>query len=54
MHFHDMMGDWAGARNTTTVRHMAIQVPFGPDAKKVIVEDFIAIEISKDVLLLRE
>ena len=37
-----------GARTATTVRHMAIQVPPGPDSKKAILEDIIAIEISKD------
>jgi hypothetical protein len=47
--FHDIMGDQAGARTATMVCHTAIQVPFGPDAKKVILEDIIAIEISKDV-----
>mmetsp|Transcript_3713 Transcript_3713/g.7094 ORF Transcript_3713/g.7094 Transcript_3713/m.7094 type:complete len:821 (+) Transcript_3713:422-2884(+) len=37
------------ARTATTVRHMAIQVPPGPDAKKAILEDIIAVEISKDM-----
>ena len=37
-----------GARTATTVRHMAIQVPPGRDSKKSILEDIIAIEISKD------
>ena len=37
-----------GARTATTVRHMAIQVPPGRDSKKAILEDIIAIEISKD------
>jgi ATP-dependent RNA helicase DDX21 len=38
-----------GARTATTVRHMAIQVPPGGDSKKMILEDIIAVEISKDV-----
>jgi len=37
------------ARTATTVRHMAIQVPPGPDSKKAILEDIIAVEISKDL-----
>lgn len=37
------------ARTATTVRHMAIQVPPGSDSKKSILEDIIAVEISKDV-----
>lgn len=37
-----------GARTATTVRHTAIQVPPGPDSKKAILEDIIAVEISKD------
>lgn len=37
------------ARTATTVRHMAIQVPPGSDSKKTILEDIIAIEISKDL-----
>jgi hypothetical protein len=32
------------------VRHTAIQVPFGPDSKKAILEDIIAIELLKAVL----
>ncbi|KAL3817606.1 hypothetical protein ACHAXA_006495 [Cyclostephanos tholiformis] len=47
----DITGDQTGARTATTVRHTAIQVPFGPDAKKAILEDIIAVEISKDVNL---
>ena len=39
------------ARTATTVRHTAIQVPFGADAKKAILEDIIAVEISKDINL---
>lgn len=37
------------ARTATTVRHMAIQVPPGPVSKKAILEDIIAVEISKDI-----
>jgi len=37
------------ARTATTVRHVAIQVPPGADSKKMILEDIIAVEISKDV-----
>eukprot|EP00571_Detonula_confervacea_P011516 CAMPEP_0172306568 /NCGR_PEP_ID=MMETSP1058-20130122/7616_1 /TAXON_ID=83371 /ORGANISM="Detonula confervacea, Strain CCMP 353" /LENGTH=876 /DNA_ID=CAMNT_0013018497 /DNA_START=120 /DNA_END=2750 /DNA_ORIENTATION=+ len=47
----DITGDKVGARTATTVRHTAIQVPFGPDAKKAILEDIIAVEISKDINL---
>mmetsp|Transcript_14706 Transcript_14706/g.28082 ORF Transcript_14706/g.28082 Transcript_14706/m.28082 type:complete len:914 (+) Transcript_14706:164-2905(+) len=45
----DITGDKAGARTAETVRHTAIQVPFGPDAKRAILEDIIAVEISKDI-----
>ena len=38
----------AGARTAKTVRHVAIQVPPGPDSRKSILEDIIAVEISKD------
>lgn len=37
-----------GARTATTVRHTAIQLPPGADAKKAVLEDIIAVEISKD------
>jgi len=37
------------ARTATTVRHIAIQVPPGSDSKKAILEDIIAVEISKDL-----
>lgn len=47
----DITGDQSGARTATTVRHTAIQVPFGQDAKKAILEDIIAVEISKDINL---
>jgi ATP-dependent RNA helicase DDX21 len=39
------------SRTATTVRHVAIQVPFGPTAKKDMLEDIIAVEISKDLKL---
>ena len=45
----DATGDEGGARVATTVRHMAVQVPPGPDSKKSILEDIIAVEISKDM-----
>lgn len=38
------------ARTATSVRHIAIQVPPGIDSKKAILEDIIAMEISKDVV----
>lgn len=47
----DITSDQNGARTATTVRHTAIQVPFGADAKKAILEDIIAVEISKDINL---
>merc|ERR1719282_820520 len=47
----DITSEQSGARTASTVRHTAIQVPFGPDAKKAILEDIIAVEISKDVNL---
>ena len=37
-----------GARTATTVRHTAVQVPPGSDAKRAILEDIIAVEISRD------
>jgi ATP-dependent RNA helicase DDX21 len=37
-----------GARTATTVRHLAIQLPPGRDGKMSILEDIIAVEISKD------
>ena len=39
------------SRTATTVRHVAIQVPFGATAKKDMLEDIIAVEISKDLNL---
>lgn len=44
----DATGDEGGARVAKTVRHMAVQVPPGAGSKKAILEDIIAIEISKD------
>jgi len=37
-----------GARVATTVRHLAIQVPPGVESRKQILEDIIAVEISKE------
>jgi len=37
-----------GARTSTTVRHVAIQVPPGADSRTRILEDIIAVEISKE------
>jgi ATP-dependent RNA helicase DDX21 len=45
----DATGDEGGARVAKTVRHMAIQVPPGRDSKRSILEDIIAVEISKDM-----
>lgn len=45
----DATSDQGGARVATTVRHMAIQIPPGSDSKKAILEDIIAVEISKDM-----
>eukprot|EP00578_Thalassiosira_sp_NH16_P017946 CAMPEP_0181105396 /NCGR_PEP_ID=MMETSP1071-20121207/15968_1 /TAXON_ID=35127 /ORGANISM="Thalassiosira sp., Strain NH16" /LENGTH=787 /DNA_ID=CAMNT_0023188717 /DNA_START=347 /DNA_END=2707 /DNA_ORIENTATION=+ len=45
----DITSEQAGARTAKTVRHTAIQVPFGRDAKREILEDIIAVEISKDI-----
>lgn len=45
----DATGNDGGSRVATTVRHMAVQVPPGPGSKKSILEDIIAIEISKDM-----
>lgn len=44
----DSTGKDEGARTAKTVRHVAIQVPPGPDSRKAILEDIIAVEISKD------
>lgn len=45
----DSTGKDTGARTAKTVRHVAIQVPPGPDSRKAILEDIIAVEISKDM-----
>ncbi|MGK3762224.1 MAG: ATP-dependent RNA helicase DDX21, partial [Bacillariaceae sp.] len=45
----DATNDTGGSRVATTVRHTAIQVPWGVESKKSILEDIIAIEISKDM-----
>lgn len=44
----DTTAEQGGARTATTVRHLAIQVPPGPHSKKSILEDIIAVEISRD------
>jgi len=44
----DSTGDEGGARVATTVRHLAVQVPPSMEAKKAILEDIIAVEISRD------
>lgn len=46
--FIDSTKEQGGARVATTVRHTAIQVPFGPESRKQILEDVIAVEISRD------
>eukprot|EP00539_Tryblionella_compressa_P000825 CAMPEP_0178750860 /NCGR_PEP_ID=MMETSP0744-20121128/10224_1 /TAXON_ID=913974 /ORGANISM="Nitzschia punctata, Strain CCMP561" /LENGTH=854 /DNA_ID=CAMNT_0020404479 /DNA_START=196 /DNA_END=2761 /DNA_ORIENTATION=- len=45
----DATTEEGGSRVATTVRHMAVQVPPGPLSKKAILEDIIAVEISKDM-----
>jgi ATP-dependent RNA helicase DDX21 len=45
----DATGDDDGARVAKTVRHTAIKVPPGIESKRAILEDIIAIEISKDM-----
>ncbi|GKY98188.1 hypothetical protein MPSEU_000776600 [Mayamaea pseudoterrestris] len=44
----DSTEDEGGARVAKTVRHLAVQVPPGIEAKKSILEDIIAVEISRD------
>jgi len=44
----DATTEESGARTATTVRHLAIQVPHGANSKTSILEDVIAVEISKD------
>jgi ATP-dependent RNA helicase DDX21 len=50
----DATGDEGGSRVAQTVRHIAIQVPPGMGAKKSILEDIIAVEISKDMKSVEE
>eukprot|EP00566_Odontella_aurita_P008957 CAMPEP_0113580260 /NCGR_PEP_ID=MMETSP0015_2-20120614/30570_1 /TAXON_ID=2838 /ORGANISM="Odontella" /LENGTH=857 /DNA_ID=CAMNT_0000484421 /DNA_START=353 /DNA_END=2924 /DNA_ORIENTATION=+ /assembly_acc=CAM_ASM_000160 len=50
----DSTTEQGGARVATTVRHVALQVPPGPDSKRAILEDIIAIEISKDAVATEE
>jgi len=45
----DATGDDGGSRVAKTVRHTAVQCPWGVESKKAILEDIIAIEISKDM-----
>jgi ATP-dependent RNA helicase DDX21 len=44
----DSTGSESGARTANTVRHTAVQVPPGRESKLAILEDIIAVEISKD------
>jgi len=44
----DSTSDELGARTATTVRHLAIQLPQGDESKLNLLEDIIAVEISKD------
>lgn len=45
----DATADDDGARVAKTVRHTAVRVPPGVESKRAILEDIIAIEISKDM-----
>jgi len=45
----DATGDTSGARVATTVRHLGVQVPPSVESKRAVLEDIIAVEISKDV-----
>jgi hypothetical protein len=45
----DATGDDGGARVANTVRHLAVQLPHGIDSKRSMLEDIIAVEISKDM-----
>ena len=47
----DATGEEGGARVAKTVRHLAVQVPPGVESKRAVLEDIIAVEISKDVEL---
>jgi ATP-dependent RNA helicase DDX21 len=44
----DATAGLSGARTATTVRHLAIQLPPGKESKMSLLEDIIAVEISKD------
>lgn len=44
----DATSEEGGARVAKTVRHLAVQLPPGADSKKFILEDIIAVEISRD------
>ena len=44
----DATSEVGGARTATTVRHMAVQLPPGMDSKMAILEDIIAVEISRE------
>ncbi|KAG7358787.1 ATP-dependent RNA helicase RhlE 2 [Nitzschia inconspicua] len=50
----DATGDEGGSRVATTVRHTAVLVPPGAGSKRAILEDIIAIEISKDLKSIEE
>eukprot|EP00538_Stauroneis_constricta_P004284 CAMPEP_0119552878 /NCGR_PEP_ID=MMETSP1352-20130426/5769_1 /TAXON_ID=265584 /ORGANISM="Stauroneis constricta, Strain CCMP1120" /LENGTH=884 /DNA_ID=CAMNT_0007599187 /DNA_START=346 /DNA_END=2997 /DNA_ORIENTATION=- len=50
----DSTAGQGGARVATTVRHTAIQVPPGVESKKAVLEDVIAVEISKDMKSIAE
>lgn len=45
----DSTGASTGARTATTVRHLAVQLPPGGQSKNSVLEDIIAVEISKDI-----
>ena len=45
----DSTGEEGGARVAKTVRHLAVQVPPGVESKRAVLEDIIAVEISKDM-----
>lgn len=44
----DATGEEGGARTANTVRHLAVQLPPGEKSKMAVLEDIIAVEISKD------
>ena len=44
----DATTEVGGARTATTVRHLAVQLPPGMDSKMSILEDIIAVEISRE------